>query len=254
NLIALPLQKEPRMKGNSLFLNDDLSPHLDQWAFLSRVQRVSKSQADAVVREAAGRGGILGVRLSLPDEEDDEPWTAPPSRRRKEPLIAGPLPDRLELVLGDQIYIPKENLPAPLRNRLIRLAAFQNPEFYKAQAMRVSTYDKPRVICCAEDHAAHISLPRGCLNEIQDLLHSLKIKPVTRDERMLGTPLDVSFHGELHPEQKRAADAMAAHDTGVLAATTAFGKTVVGAWLIARRGVNTLILVDRRQLLEQWIA
>jgi superfamily II DNA or RNA helicase/very-short-patch-repair endonuclease len=254
NLIALPLQKEPRMRGNSLFLYDDLSPHVDQWAFLSSVQRVSESQANAVVREATGRGGIVGVRLSLPDEDDDDAWTAPPSRRRNEPPIAGPLPDTLELVLGDQIYVPKENLPAPLRNRLIRLAAFQNPEFYKAQAMRVSTYDKPRVICCAEHHAKHLSLPRGCLDEIEDLLHSLKIKAVTRDERVAGTRLDVSFHGKLHPEQKRAAEAMAAHDTGVLAATTAFGKTVIGAWLIAHRGVNTLVLVDRRQLLEQWIA
>lgn len=130
---------------------------------------------------------------------------------------------------------------------------FHNPEFYRAQAMRLSTYDKPRIIDCAEDHARHIALPRGCLDEVQALLTRLRIKPVLRDERFSGTPLAVSFRGELRPEQQAAAEAMLAHDTGVLSATTAFGKTVLAAWLIARRGVNTLVLVHRQQLLEQWI-
>ena len=181
------------------------------------------------------------------------PWTAPPSRRRKEPPIIGPLPESLELVLADEIYIAKENLPPGLRNRLLRLAAFQNPEFYRAQAMRLPTYDKPRIISCAEDHPKHFALPRGCLDEVQQALQALKIKPVIRDERCCGTPLNVSFCGELRPEQQAAAKAMLGHDTGVLAATTAFGKTVIAAWLIAQRGVNTLVLVHRQQLQEQWI-
>jgi len=253
NLIALPLQKAPRENGHSVFLDDTFSAHEDQWAYLSGVRRVTEAQVKAMVREAAGNGGIIGVRLSLTDDVDDEPWTAPPSRRRPEPLIAGPMPETVELVLGDQIYIAKEWLTAPLRNRLIRLAAFQNPEFYKAQSMRLPTYDKPRVVSCAEDHEAHISLPRGCLEEVRELLRSLKIKVALRDERFAGRPLEVAFHGELRPEQRRAVDALTAHDTGVLAATTAFGKTVIGAWLIAHRRVNTLVLVNRRQLLEQWI-
>ena len=140
-----------------------------------------------------------------------------------------------------------------LRNRLLRLAAFQNPEFYKAQAMRLPTYAKPRIIACAEDHPQHIGLPRGCLDDVQQTLDRLGIRTVIRDERYAGHPLDVAFHGELRPEQKVAAEAMLEHDTGVLAATTAFGKTVVAAWLIAQRGVNTLVLVHRRQLLDQWV-
>ena len=140
-----------------------------------------------------------------------------------------------------------------LRNRLLRLAAFQNPEFYKAQAMRLSTYDKPRVIACAEDHILHLGLPRGCLEEVRQTLTNLGIEPIVRDERRAGQPVDATFHGELRDEQKAAAKAMLFHDTGVLAATTAFGKTVVAAWLIAQRGVNTLILVHRRQLLDQWV-
>ena len=253
NLIALPLQKRARHRGNSVFLDKQFRPYPDQWAFLSALPRISRARVEALAREAETKGRVIGVRMAVVEDDDDAPWTAPPSRRRREPPIAGLLPESIEMVLGDQIYVPKEDLPPALRNRLVRLAAFQNPEFYRAQAMRLPTYDKPRIIHCAEDHAQHIGLPRGCLEEVRELLDSLKIKLVLQDERCAGTPLSVSFHGSLGPEQRAAAEAMLRHETGVLSATTAFGKTVIAAWLIARRGVNTLVLVHRQQLLEQWI-
>jgi superfamily II DNA or RNA helicase len=254
NLIALPLQKQPRLKGNSLFVDEQFKPHLDQWAFLSSIKRVATGHCEALVREAQSKGRITGVRSVLvPDTEEDEPWTAPPSRRQKEPVITEPLPSEMKLVLGDQLYIAKESLPAQLRNRLTRLAAFQNPEFYRAQAMRLPVYDKPRIIQCAEDHPKHVALPRGLLADVEALLRQLRIEPVLRDERFGGSTLPLSFKGELRPEQLDAAKAMLAHETGVLAATTAFGKTVLAAWLIAERAVNTLILVHRQQLLKQWV-
>jgi superfamily II DNA or RNA helicase/very-short-patch-repair endonuclease len=254
NLIALPLQKRPRESGNGVFLDERMTPHPDQWEFLSSIHKISRVEVEEVVRLAEAKGKVIGVRL-VPegDEEQAAPWLAPPSRRRKDTLIAGPLPKTLELTLANQIYIAKEVLPPALRNRLIRLAAFQNPEFYKAQAMRLSTYDKPRIIACAEDHPKHIGLPRGCLDDLRQTLSDLNIKAVFRDQRNPGQLLKVTFQGELRPEQIVAAQAMLAHDTGVLAATTAFGKTVVAAWLIAQRGVNTLVLVHRRQLQQQWI-
>jgi superfamily II DNA or RNA helicase/very-short-patch-repair endonuclease len=253
NLIALPLQKESREAGNTVFVDDYLEPWADQWAFLAQVRRIGRAQVERIAQEAERRGRVLGVRLPPQDDGDDEPWTAPPSRQRKEPPIAGDLPPTLELVLANQIYIPKEGLHPGLRNRLLRLAAFQNPEFYKAQALRLSTYDNPRVIACAEDHPEHIGLPRGCLDDVRRLLADVGVRPSIRDERFAGRPLELSFRGELRPEQQSAADAMLAHETGVLAATTAFGKTVVAAWLIAQRRVNTLVLVHRRQLLDQWV-
>src|SRR5262245_17525355 len=253
NLIALPLQKQPRDLGNSIFLDDQMAPHADQWAFLSTVQRIGRTMIEDLVRDAERRGRVVGVRLPQMEEEDPEPWMAPPSRRRKETPIDGPLPDSLELVVGNEVYIAKDGLAPGLRNRLLRLAAFQNPEFYKAQAMRLPTYDKPRIIACAEEYPQHIGLPRGCMDDVQELLPDLNITPVVRDERCYGLPLHVTFQGTLRPEQKAAADSMLRHDIGVLAATTAFGKTVVAAWLIAERGVNTLVLVHRRQLLDQWV-
>jgi superfamily II DNA or RNA helicase/very-short-patch-repair endonuclease len=254
NLIALPLQKLPRDHGNSVFLDDSMVPHADQWTFLAAVRKIARSEAERIVRSAeAVRGNVVGVRLVPWDETADTPWTAQPSRRPTSVPIAGPLPRSVEIILGNETYVTKEGLPPALRNRLIRLAAFQNPEFYRAQAMRLPTFDKPRVISCAEDHPQHIALPRGCLEDVRNLLSELGVGFTLRDERFLGTPLAVTFQGELRAEQRAAAKALAAHDIGVLAATTAFGKTVVAAWMIAKRGVNTLVLVHRQQLMEQWV-
>ena len=253
NLIALPLQKHARGDGNSVFLDDQAVPHRDQWAFLSTVQRVGRAHLGAIARDADRRGRVLGVRLPPAEDDEPTPWAAAPSRRRMDPPIVGELPCALELILGNEIYIAKDGLAPGLRNRLLRVAAFQNPEFYKTQAMRLPTYAKPWIISCAEEHPQHISLPRGCLEDVREVLIDLNIRPVIRDERFSGHPLHSIFQGELRTEQKLAAEAMLKHDTGVLAATTAFGKTVVAAWLIAQRGVNTLVLVHRRQLLDQWI-
>jgi hypothetical protein len=148
NLIALPFQSRPREKGNSVFVDDDFHPYEDQWAYLSNIGRLSRGELLSIVANAAADGQIFGVRLPSTDE-DDEPWTAPPSRRNNEPPIEGPLPASVEVVLGNQVYIDRSNLPPALVNRIARLAAFQNPEFYAAQAMRLPTFGKPRVISCA---------------------------------------------------------------------------------------------------------
>ena len=253
NLIALPLQKKPRELGNSLFLDENFAPYQDQWTYLSMLRPMNRQDIEAVTRTADKQREFLGIRLPVTDEGDDEPWTAPPSRRRQASSIVGPFPEQIELVLGNQIYIPKADLTLSLRNRLIRLAAFQNPEFYQAQAMRLSTFDKPRIISCCEDFPKHLGVPRGCLDELLDLFQSLKISVALTDQRFGGTPLEIRFHGVLRAEQQQAADALLQHETGVLSASTAFGKTVVAAYLIAQRQVNTLVVVHRQQLLDQWI-
>jgi hypothetical protein len=254
SLIALPLQRKPREIGNSVFLDEKLIPYLDQWAFLSLLPRMHRYEIETLVDEAVSRGRVVGVRMAVTEEDADEPWKMPPSRRRKEPPIGGSLPEKISMVLSNQVYIPKESLSPPLKNRLIRLAAFQNPEFYKAQAMRLPTFNKPRIICCCEDFSRHIGIPRGCLEEVVELLQSLNIKPEVVDERFSGTQIKLNFHGTLRPDQELAAKTMLNHETGVLSASTAFGKTIVATYLIAQRNANTLVLVHRRQLLDQWIS
>jgi superfamily II DNA or RNA helicase len=253
NLIALPLQHMPRGHGNSVFLDADFNPHPDQWTLLSCVRRMAFAEVENVVREAERSGDVIGVRRSVTDDEQTEdPWTLPPSRKKKDETITGPLPARVCVVRGNLIFVEKEGLPSAMLNRLHRLAAFQNPEFYRAQAMRLSTFGKPRIIRCAEEFPKHVALPRGCLGEITALLESHKVAVELNDQRFAGQPIDVTFHGQLRPDQQAAADAMFTFDDGILSATTAFGKTVVAAWLIAARKVNTLVLVHRRQLLDQW--
>jgi superfamily II DNA or RNA helicase len=254
NLIALPLQRRPRERGDSLFVDDDLRPHDDQWAFLASLARLDRATLTALVAEAETRGpGVLGVRMPVEDEDADEPWLLPPSRRRGPEPVAGPLPERVGVVLADGVYVDRSGLPPPLVARLVRLAAFQNPEFYRAQAMRLSTFGKPRIVSCAELHPRHVALPRGCLDEALGLLREHGIGADVVDRREAGAPLAVRFLGTLRDGQAAAVEALAAHDCGVLAATTAFGKTVVAAVLIARRDRNTLVLVHRRQLVAQWV-
>ena len=193
NLIALPLQKKPRDEGNSVFIDDDFNPHSDQWAFLFSIQRMSLEEVHAIVDMAFQRGGVLGVRYVGTDEDEIAPWLISPSGRKPQIHIVGPLPQQLELVLSNQIYIAKDSLPPVFRNRLIRLAAFQNPEFYRAQAMRFPAFDKPRIVHCCEDFPRHIGLPRGCLDDVIGLLNSLQIEFKILDERFKGTPIRANF-------------------------------------------------------------
>lgn len=254
NLIALPLQKKAREKENSVFVDTYFIPYPDQWAFLASIHLMSTHEVIEIINKASDRVDIIGVRMV--DEEEDEilPWRESASRQKKDIPVKGPLPAKIKLILGNQIYIEKEMLLPALRNKLIRIAAFQNPEFYRKQAMRLPTYDKPRIIHCCEDFPKHIGLPRGCLNEVVELLRGLGITIELIDERLEGKRIRCEFKGILRPDQTDAAEKMLQYDTGVLSASTAFGKTVVGIYLIARRKVNTLILVHRRQLLDQWIA
>lgn len=250
NLIALPLQKQARGRDNSVFVDRSFTPYPDQWSFLSGIRKTGLDHISELVETAEKDDLILGVRAA-PEEDDSTPWLLPPSRKTNE-NINGPHPQRLKIVLANQIYIPRKDLSPSLRNALLRLAAFPNPEFHKAQAMRMPVYGKPRIIACAEEFSEHIALPRGCLKDALDLLDKLDIESETDDQRNHGNATDFSFSGELRDEQMLAGKALLKHDIGILSAPTAFGKTVLAAWLIAQRKTNVLVLVHRRQLMEQW--
>lgn len=249
NLIALPLQGRSRKDGNTVFVDTDILPFEDQWLHLSNVPRLAPRKVREMSREAWDRGRVVPVRRAL-SEECDQPWERSDAG---ESDIVGPIPPQVTLVRANQIYVPKEGLPPALLTRLIRLAAFQNPEFYSAQAMRLSTYGKPRIISCAEDFKEHIGLPRGCEGEAVELLKGLGVEVSLEDKRQDGSPIDAAFFGNLDLQQEMAVEELVKHENGVLVAPTAFGKTVVAARMIAERGRNTLVVVHRQQLLEQWL-
>lgn len=248
NLIALPLQKHPRESGCSVFVDAELRPYRDQWAFLASVQPMAPHDIEPTILRATG--GLHPLDVTFIDDEDlATPWKREVIKTNR---LVGAMPDALTVTLANLVYFEKPALPQALANRLIRLAAFQNPEFYKAQAMRMSVWDKPRVIGNAENYPQHIALPRGCLEAAQTLLKDNGIRCGLRDERFCGEAIHADFVGTLRPDQEQAVVAMLQHDTGVLCAPTAFGKTVTAAAIIARRGVNTLVLVHRTELLKQW--
>jgi len=253
NLIALPLQHGPREEGNSVFVDDQLRPYDDQWAFLSSIRRLTPDEAQALLRKVYPTGDVINIRHSASDyDEASAPWILPPSGRDAVKPITEPLPPNISIKLGNLIYVEKKDLPDSFLDRLIRLAAFQNPEFYKNQAMRLSTFDKPRVIGCAEDLLHHIALPRGLLGDVLELFHINRIAVDLTDHRFSGVPMDVDFYGDRRASQTEAAKAITAFDEGILCAPTAFGKTAVAAQIIAKRKTNTLVLVHRRHLMDQW--
>ena len=248
NLIALPLQKRPRENGYSVFVDSDLRLYPDQWAFLASIQLMAAHDIEPTILRATG--GVHPLDITFIDDEDlATPWSREPTSLKR---LTVKMPTSLTVTLANLVYFEKAQLPQALANRLIRLAAFQNPEFFKAQAMRMSVWDKPRVIGKAENYPQHIALPRGCFDAARDLLRDNGIHCDLRDERYAGEALDVSFVGTLRLDQETAVAAILDHETGVLCAPTAFGKTVIAASLITRRGVNTLVLVHRTELLKQW--
>ena len=257
NLIALPLQRGPRAEGNSVFVDDEFRPFADQWAYLAGVQRIAAATVERVAGAATRGAQVLAVRAGgTGDGEPAAPWRLPPSGPSPPPIpvVKEPLPARVQATLAQQLFVTKADLPSPVIHALMRLAAFQNPEFHQRQRMRLSTARVPRVIACARDLGEHLALPRGCTEDAVSLLRSLGVTLEIEDLRERGRAIEYRFMGTPTELQESAVRALLAHDMGVLVAPPGVGKTVAGIQLIASRGCSTLILVHRRPLLDQWVA
>lgn len=250
NLIALPLQKNPRDLGRSVFVDMNLQPLSDQWAFLECIKPLAQHDLETTLIKLVGDRHPLDIAYAeVPDENSDTPWI---KVARPDIKLTGVMPKAILATIAGQLFIEKAGIPQILMNRLIRLAAFQNPDFYKAQVMRMSAWDKPRIIGRAENHPKHLALPRGCLSDVKSLLSANKIDLRLDDERSRGRPLNAKFLCVLRPDQQEALDAVLQHDCGMLVAPTAFGKTVTAAAVIAKRKVSTLVIVHRADLMRQW--
>lgn len=246
NMIALPLQKKPRANANSVFVDSDFVQYRDPWSFLSGVQRYNCAEVESFIK-LLSHGNELGALHK--ESENTEPWE---SKEKNAVLQKSDFPDSVSITRANMLYITKEGLSSRALNCLKRLTAFKNPEFYKAQAMRLSTYNKPRIISISDEDERYLFLPRGLEDEVTELFKTNGVRIKWQNKQNKGRKINVSFNGTLREEQETAASAMLKHNNGILSAATAFGKTVVGAKIIAERKVNTLILVHRTQLLEQW--
>lgn len=250
NLIALPLQKKARESGHSEFVDQQLNRIDDQWHFLSQIDRLSKHRINAILAELPAGHGSMGLsQINTSEMDETMPWEAKQAQAEE----YKDLPSQVKIVLSNMIYIEKAGLPQKLMSNIIRLAAFQNPEFYRAQAMRMPIYNLPRVINLSSETDEYLAIPRGCFEDISKLVSTLGILLIQKDLRFIGEPINATFAGKLSSEQLLAGTAMLKHDNGILSATTAFGKTVVAIWMIAQKQTNTLVIVHRRQLMNQWV-
>lgn len=243
NLIALPLQGKARKAGNSVFVDDQFLPFQDQWAYLYNVRKIDESTVDALL--AQHQQEDFGT---LATSSENKPWEIPVIQDVTKEDFNG----ILIIHKSDRIYIPLKSISDKVSNHLKHIAAFKNPEFYSKQAMRISIYNIPRIICRADFTDEYLAMPRGCEDAIINMLYSLKIDYEIVDNTNHGKPIGVTFKGKERDEQLDAINALMPFSNGVLSATTAFGKTVTAAALIARRKTNTLILVHSKALLMQW--
>ena len=243
NLVALPLQGMARRKGNSVFVDEDFNAYADQWEMLSQIHKLSEVELDLLLQLHAVP--TLG-ELSKTCEE--KPWEIP----HMDAAQSEDYPKQIVLTRANMLYVPLASLSAKCVNVFKRIAAFRNPEFYEKQGMRLSTYNIPRIISCSEMTDDYLVLPRGCEDAVCGILTQHGVKVVISDKTNHGHNINVTFRGSLREGQQNAMEAFAGHNIGTLSATTAFGKTVFAIGMLARRKVNTLILVHNKALLEQW--
>ena len=243
NLVALPLQGMARRKGNSVFVDENFNAYADQWDVLSQIQKLSETDLDLLLQQHT-----VPTLGELSKTSEEKPWETPQIDATK----TANYPKQIVLTRANMLYIPLASLSAKCVNVFKRIAAFRNPEFYERQGMRLSTYNIPRVISCSEMTDDYLVLPRGCEDAVCDTLTQHNVKITISDKTNHGRSISVTFRGELREEQQKAMEAFAGHNIGTLSATTAFGKTVFAIGMIAKRKVNTLILVHNKALLEQW--
>lgn len=244
NLVALPLQGQARKKGTSVFVDENFEPYSDQWKFLQNVKKLDKLTIDSLLLKY-GKQNDMG---SFSKSSESEPWERPISK----PLTSLDFPAEIKIVKESGIYIPLKGLSGKVINHLKRIAAFRNPDFFAKMGMRLPVFNTPRVISCSELLDDYLLIPRGCEESVLEFFERNNVNVELVDKSNHGLTIEVSFKGELYPEQQEALETLLRFDCGTLHASTAFGKTVTAAAMIAEKKVNTLILVHNKSLLQQW--
>ena len=241
NLIALPFQNEPSKYGNTLFIDRNFILIKNQMQYLSSIHKLTEIEVFEKIKQLSNE--TIDISHEIIDMQNEV------KVKSKNNID---YPKSSKVILKDMVYIDKANLDGVVKNSFRRLATFANPEFYKKQKLRMSVYNVPMVIDCSKEDGKYLKLPRGTYNYLESLCNVNNIEIISKDERFIGNKIEVKFNGSLREEQQIAIDHMLKYDNGILCAPTGFGKTVIGCKLIAERKVNTLILVNKIQLLNQW--
>ena len=249
NLIALPLQGQALKNGNSAFVDENWNAYPNQWDILfNKTEKLS-------IKEIEQYMGKWRKELAEDKEKvyDIDRYTRPKPWRKKCEFFKEDVVGKIHIVLSNGIYIDTLNLMPRIQNQIRSLAAFDNPEFYKNKRLGYSNYYNFSAVYLGKDIDGYIQIPRGLREKIIEECEKAGISIDVSDEREIGHPIRVDFKGDLRTQQELAAEKLLSHSDGVLSAATAFGKTVVCSYFIAERKVNTLILLQSKDLLNQWI-
>ena len=249
NLIALPWQGQAMKNGNSLFVDENWHPLKDQYKALLEMRKLSLQRVEACIKEWCPDNNPYGQLQEDADEEPKEHELFCESKSFHSSDSDG----KIHIIIENGLYVCKIGLKPRLQNAIRRLAAYSNPEFYAKLRQGFPTHDIPRIVYCGYDDGDYIVLPRGCQTALIDALTDAGLQYDIADRRQSGRKLNVRFTGELYPEQLVAVEKLSSFDNGVLNAATSFGKTVVGAYLIARHKVNTLVLVHNVEIMSNWV-
>lgn len=241
NVIALPLQGMALKSGNSAFVDENWNAYEDQLKVLAGTRRLTRQEIEDYLSLWYSTG------FTSEDNGTDAPWD------KNSEIEAGSVKGVVRIVLADRIYIDSSGMSNKTKRQLRRMATFSNKQYFQNQAMDMPNYDESRFIYLGSDEGKYIVLPRGLREDILKKFDNAGIRYKIEDKRTQGRELNISFKGELRESQIPAAETMLENETGILHAATAFGKTVVCCDMIARRGISTLILVDRADLMNQWI-
>ena len=241
NVIALPLQGMALKSGNSAFVDENWNAYEDQLKVLVGTRRLTRQEIEDYLSLWYSTG------FTSEDNGTDAPWD------KNSEIEAGSVKGVVRIVLADRIYIDSSGMSNKTKRQLRRMATFSNKQYFQNQAMDMPNYDESRFIYLGSDEGKYIVLPRGLREEILKKFDNAGISYKIEDKRTQGRELNISFKGELRESQIPAVETMLENETGILHAATAFGKTVVCCDMIARRGISTLILVDRADLMNQWI-
>ena len=247
NLIALPFQGKAQRGGNSVFVDEQFEPFPDQWLYLSQVQLIPRSTVQNLIETTGNNPHGLSTATVA---NKAKRYVQKP--RKRLPLTSQDFPSSLPVTQADMLYIPEKSLSPAAQMEIRGLATFANPEFYRAQSMHKSVFGKPRLIDLSELNDGYVAIPRGCTTELEQLLRETGITAHYSDERKSDNQIVMTFKGALRPEQQIAADQMLLYEDGIMSAPTGFGKTVIGAYLIASIGLPTLVIVPKTALITQW--
>lgn len=247
NLIALPFQGKAQREGNSVFVDERFEPFPDQWLYLSQIQLISRATVDRLIEDTKNKP--LGIATAAATNKTRRNVQKP---RKRLPLTPRDFPSNPPVTQADMLYIPEKSLSPAAQMEIRRLATFANPEFFRAQSMHQSVFGKPRLIDLSELRDGRVAIPRGCKAQLEQLIQEAHVTAHYSDERSTGNPIEMAFKGTLHPEQQIAADQMLEYEDGIMSAPTGFGKTVIGAYLIAAVGLPALVIVPKTALIAQW--